>query len=171
MQTAPAVQGNEMVSVIFLGCIAKGTSVKLGKLGVINREGIVYEYPKKEFARCINTTIDQLITERKLIIVDGLTDAEREQYNAVYGEDELLTAETYRKLLTYDVDKLAAIFTKLCTEHRQMVAKMFYSAYTDSNDSRVTLDKCRRLNEICKDKGEDSLFSNLIQFMGGKLAE
>ena len=169
--TQNVIQADEPVSLLFLGCIAKGTSIRLGKLGAITREGVVYEFPKKEFTQNFNSTIEDLIRERKLIIVDGLTDAEREQYDALYKEDEILTYPAYRNLLDYDVQKLTDIFEKLCPQHREIVSKMFYTAFAENGDNRVTLEKCRALNEICKSDNENNLFSNLIKFMGSNLTD
>ena len=169
----PAVQiiPQESVKVMFLGGIAKGTSVRIGKLGNINRDGGILEIPKRDFLQGITETVDELLAERKLIVLEGLSDEERERYGVLYDEKELLTQKTFTKLLDYGEDEICGIFSNLCEQHKSLVAKMFMTAWSERNDSRVTIPKCRALNKISKLTDKEGLFTHILQDMGNKISE
>lgn len=159
----------ETISLVYIGCVSEGTQIKLGKLTPISNAGVVYDYDKNEFKKHCNSVIEQLMRDRKLIVVSGMTEAEREQYGVDYKESEILTQQNFRKILDLDTDKLVAMYEKLCPEHKKLIAKIFYSAA--ESDNRVTLEKCRRLNELSKAVDQNGLFTNLIKNIGGNLAD
>lgn len=153
----------EKVTLLFIGGIAKGTSVTLGKLGKINKDGGTIDISKKEFLQGINETIDILLAKRKLIVLDGLDAEERERYGVEYKEGELLTAKQFHKLLDYADDVICDIYDKLCDQHQETVARVFVSAYTESKDPRVSTDKLKKLNKISKKKHPEGVFTELLK--------
>lgn len=153
----------EKVTLLFIGGIAKGTSVTLGKLGKINKDGGTIDISKKEFLQGINETIDILLAKRKLIVLDGLDAEERERYGVDYKEGELLTAKQFHKLLDYADDVICDIYDKLCDQHQETVARVFISSYTESKDPRVSTDKLKKLNKISKKKHPEGVFTELLK--------
>lgn len=162
---------DENVTVMFLGGIARGTSVNLGSFGKINRDGGILEIPKKAFLSGISETFDNLLQERKLIIIDGLNQDERERYGVLYKEKELLDLNSFQHLLDFDIPQICEIFSNLCEEHKKLVCKLFTTARAENNDNRVTLEKMKALNKISKGTDKNGLFSHIIEDMGMELAK
>lgn len=168
------VAPEERVTLVFIGGIASGTSVNLGNLGKINRDGGVIEVPKKDFLAGVSVAVDSLLAERKLIVLDGLDEAERERYGVLYKENEVLTVNAYHKLFDYDIATLSEIFSKLCNEQKKIVAKVFYTAFSEPenpNHGKITIEKCRALNEISKQTVGEGLFSYILDDMGRELSK
>ena len=153
-KNAPAKEApsDGMVTLLFIGGIAQGTVVALDGLGKIPRDGNILTVPKKEFFMNLGATTDRLLHKRKLIVVDGLTDDERERYGVLYKEGELLSAEMYQKLLTFPAEKLGAIYKGLCKEHREIVRRVFNSAYLEGNGN-VNIAKLKAMIRIDRENG------------------
>ena len=161
----------EYVTLLYIGAIADGTVVSLGKLGQINKAGSTRDIPKKEFLQGMTFAIEKMLESRALIVVNGLTAEERERYGLDYQEGELLTQDAFYKLLNYSDSEITAIFRKLCEEHRRVVAKMFLSAYFEKGDNRITAEKVKSLNEISKENDKDGMFKPILEDMGDRFAE
>ena len=141
-----------LVTLLFIGGIAPGTVVALEGLGKIPRDGNILTVPKKDFFMNLGASTDRLLQKRKLIVVDGLTDDERERYGVLYKEGELLSADMYQKLLTFPADKLGAIYKGLCKEHREIVRRVFNTAYLDGNGN-VNIAKLKAMIRIDRENG------------------
>ena len=146
----PASDG--VVTLLFVGGIAPGTVVALEGLGKIPRDGNFLTVPKKDFFTNLSASTDRLLQKRKLIVVDGLTDDERERYGVLYKEGELLSADMYQKLLTFPADKLSAIYKGLCKEHREIVRRVFNTAYLDKSGN-VSIAKLKAMIRIDRENG------------------
>jgi succinate dehydrogenase flavin-adding protein (antitoxin of CptAB toxin-antitoxin module) len=112
-----------------------------------------------------------MLENRSLIVVNGLTQEERERYGLDYQEGETLTQEAFYKLLNYSDSDICSIFRKLCEEHRRVVAKLFLSAYFEKRDNRITAEKVKSLNEISKENDKDGMFKPILEDMGDRFAE
>lgn len=175
-QVIMQVKSDETVTLLFLGAIADGTVVDLGKLGQINRAGGTIDVPKTEFFQNLNYTVERLLQKRKLIVVNGLTDNERERFGVAYKEGELLTQKTYYKILDLDIATLKAMYAKLCDEHKRIVATMFITAY-EKGDLRVNTDKVKALNKLSRkvtnpftgEPEKDGLFTPILEDMGKQM--
>lgn len=156
----------EKVTLLFIGGISNGTTVNLGTIGKINKDGGTIEVPKRDFIQGMNPTVDLLLKNRKLIVVNGLNEEERERYELIYGEDEVLSANAFRKLLSYDTKTICDIFEKLCVEHKRIVVRVFLNAYMNNRDQRVSSEKVKALNKISKSVEERGMFIYLLELMG-----
>lgn len=165
------VKEDDTVTLLFIGAIAKDTVVSLGKIGQINRGGGTLDVPKKEFLQNINGAVERMLLNRKLIVVNGLTDEERERYGVKYTEGELLTQHTYYKLLDIDGDRLTALFAALCDSHKVTVAKMYANAYFELHDNRVNRDNVLALAKLAKGTAADGMFNAIIDDYAAKLGE
>lgn len=171
-QTIVQVSKEEYVTVLLITAVADDTSVSVGEIGKINRAGNTLDIEKKTFLQCMgNPVVDTLLRKRKLIVVNGLTDEERERFGLLYEEGELLTQKAYFKLLDFTREEIVSIFEKLCEEHKRVVAKMYMTAYFDKNDNRVNLETVRDLNRLSKSVEKDGLFKTIIDDIGAKLSD
>lgn len=161
------VKQDDMVTLLFLGAIAQGTVVTLGTLGQINRAGGTIDVPKSAFFQGLTYTVEQMLQNRKLIVVNGLTDEERERFGVKYRDGELLSANNFYRLLDLDVATLKDIYPKLCEEHQRMIATMFITAY-EKDDVRVNMEKVKALNKISKKLDKDGLFTPIVQSLNDK---
>ena len=173
-QTIVQVSQEDYVTVLYIGAIAEGTTVSLGDLGQINRAGSTLDIPKKEFLKGMGIpVVDLLLKKRKIIVVNGLTDAERERFGLVYKEGELLSQEAYYKLMDYGKEEIVRIYKALCDEHKVIVAKMYLTAYFEKSDNRVNLETVQELNRISKSipNAKDGLFKTIIDDIGSRLSD
>lgn len=163
---------DEYVTVLFVGAIARGTTVALGKLGQITQSGGTLDIPKRDFLANLGLpTVDALLRKRQLIVIGGLTQEEMERFGLNYKESELLSQRVYFKIFDYPTKELCEIYKKLCPEHKKIVAKMFLSKYFDEHDARVTPDTVKALNKISREVYPDGLFSPIISDMAQKFED
>lgn len=113
-----------------------------------------------------------LLRERKLIVIDGLTDEERVMHGLDYKPGEYLDEKMFRNLFDH-MDELPEIFKKLCPSVRAIVAARLQNGY-DANDPRImgNRDIIVKLNKISKkdyadapdgDPRKDGLLSNIVR--------
>lgn len=137
-----------------------------GPIGYIN-------VPKDEWlGEFRDNLVQTLLRERKLIVLDGLTDEERVMHGLDYKPGEVLDEKMFRNLLDH-MDELPEIFKKLCPTVRAVVAARLQTAY-DAGDSRIlnNRDIIVKLNKISKkdfanaaqnDPRKDGLLSNIVR--------
>lgn len=176
IQSAPApviqVAKEDYVTVLFIGAMARGTTVALGRLGQINRAGGTLDIPKKDFLQGLGIpVVDALLAKRQLIVIDGLTDEERERFNLQYTEGELLSQRAFHKLFDFKKEEICEIFDKLCEEHKRIVAKMFLTEYFENDSNKIDTATVRALNKLSKSVYKDGLFTPILEKMGEKLVE
>lgn len=164
---------DEYVTLCYMGAIAKGTTVVLGsKLGQINRANTPRLFPKKDFIESLGQlTLDHLLQERSLVVLDGLTENERLRYGLLYKENEILSNRMFDRLLDLDVLTLKGIYTNLCESHKRTAAKIFLEAYFTNQDARVTMEKTKALNDISKTVEKDGLFTPVLEDMGARMIQ
>lgn len=171
-QTVVQVAQDEYVTILYIGAIAQGTVVALPKWGQITYAGGMLDISKKDFLQGIGIQVNNaLLKNRKILVISGLTDAERKRFGLEYKEGEYLTAEALASILGYEKDQVCEIFTKLCDEHKRTVAKIYLSAYFDNGDNRIDRETIKALNKISKTIEKDGLFTPILEDMGRKDAE
>lgn len=109
--------------------------------------------------------VQMLLAERKLIVLDGLTDEERVAYGVDYKDGEFLTERQFRNMLT-NTDALLEAYPKLCDGYKQMVATQITTAF-ENKDPRVTRKLVAALNKLSKKDGQDSRgdFAHVLEAM------
>lgn len=109
--------------------------------------------------------VQLLLAERKLIVLDGLTDEERVAYGVDYKDGEFLTERQFRNMLT-NTDALLEAYPKLCDGYKQMVATQITTAF-ENKDPRVTRKLVAALNKLSKKDGQDSRgdFAHVLEAM------
>lgn len=162
----------ETVNLLYLGVFAPGTTVSLGKIGSITKPGNTLSVAKDVFLQAMGTPlIDALLRQRELLVIDGLSDEERERFNLVYKEGEVLTQKEFYKILDFSKSEIIAIFKKLCIYHKNLVAQLYKDAYFEKQDSRINIETVKELNKISKGVDSEGLFTIILKDYGEKFAE
>lgn len=144
----------ETVELTYIAAVSPNNVLSLGDYGVLNGVGGFIEVPRKEFGgKFLTPEVRGLLNARRLIVLNGLTEDERKRYSVDYKEGELLDMQMFDRLLDMPLDRLKEIFTKLCPEHRQVVATRFISAY-QKGDNRISREKVEPLNDLSKVPGK-----------------
>lgn len=150
--------------------VADDNIVFLGEGGrygrIVGKTGEVF-VPKNELTNMLDEFTRGFMDRRWLIVVDGLTDEEREAYNVKYSEGETLDKKQFAKI-TEMGDKLLDIYPKLCREHQIMVAKRFVEAY-ETGKKKLSRDLIVNLNNLSKKAGsKKGDFVTIIEAMNSK---
>ena len=162
---------DENVSLLYMGNVASDSVVHLNDtLGDIQgRAGMRY-IPKRTFLENLTPSVTKRLKNRRLIVLDGFTDEERERYGVKYTDGELLSPDIYQKLIGMSDDKIAEIFEKACAKHKEIITTMLIDAY-QANDRRVTQSLVERLNEISKATDPNGMFRAILKDMARGLSD
>lgn len=169
---APAPQSVTMVveekappiKILYIDSAIPNNEIKIGQGRSIFGSGKIFAVQREQFeGEFMTSTIIDLMAQKKLIVLSGLTDEERKLYNCYYGEGEVLTGEKmFDFFFDLDTDEAAEKFEALCPEHRQFVATRFIDAW-EKGDNRITRDKMEALNKISKENDPDGLFTPIVK--------
>lgn len=134
------------VNVINFGVNGKFGSItgKTGKLS-ITKEAFVGEFRDE--------LVQNLLASRELIVIDGLTDDEREMYGVNYRKGEFMDEKVFAKMVDMGND-LLDIYPDLNQTYKDMVAKRFAEEY-EKNPKRIARDLVVKLNDISKKSMKD----------------
>ncbi len=120
-----------------------------GKFGIITGKSGTFKVPRDAFfGEFRDSVVQALLASRDLVVLDGLTDEERELYGVKYTDGEVLEPQAFHKLLDMG-DELCDVFPKLCMNYKEMVARRFADAF-ERGDRRVTRDLVLKLNALSK---------------------
>lgn len=173
-QPQPVMQVNyqkeEMVTLLYMGAVAEGSMVTLWEGFEIQGRGGTRDIPKKEFLQHLSQGVIKRLKDRRLIVVDGLSDDERERYDVKYTDNELASVDIYYKLLSYDEDKIINIFKNVCDSHKTIIASLFKTAYM-AHDNRINQPLIERLNKASKAVDANGMFSDILKDMARGLSE
>lgn len=171
--TVLQVVPDENVTLMFFGVIAPGTVVDLKKMGQFNRPGVALKVKKSEFFQNNTLLISTLLQERKIVVLDGLTDEERERYQLKYEDGEILTQKEFFDILKYSCMDLLKIFEKLCPSHRAIVVDLYAEDLFEQKGSHTTAEKVKGMKKLSR-KGSPELLPLLemmLEFLGKKSME
>ena len=159
------------VKILYIDSVIPNNQIPIGNNRYITGSGRVFSVPMEQFeGEFMSPLVMKLIDRRKFIVIDGLTDEQREQYNCLYGEGEVIRNEgIFDALFSMDTDKAAEIFAELCEEHKRLVATRFISAYFEKHDNRITRDKVEKLNAISKSVDAEGLFTPIVKDINDKV--
>lgn len=159
------------VTLLYMGCVADGAKVYLGNaIGEINGRGGMLTVPKRLFLQNLNDVVLRRLRDRRLVVIDGLTDNERERYGLNYSDGELVSQDIYYKLFTLDDMTVCDIFDKVCYRHKQLIATLYYDEYLNGG-KRVTQPLIQRLNELSKKVEKEGMFRSMLKDMALDLQE
>lgn len=166
-----AAQKEEMVTLLYMGAVAEGSVVHLGdKLGDIMGRGGTRTISKTVFFENMGTPVINRLKDRRLIVVDGLTDEERDRYGVNYTDGELVGKEIYYKLLDMDADTVVSIFRKACYRHKELIAALYADAY-NAHDNRVNQTLIEKLQKASKSVEKNGMFTAILKDMARALGD
>ncbi len=159
---------DEMVTVLYLDECSPRSTLEIPGYGTMRPYGYL-EVPKREFGnKFMSALVRKLIDKRILIVMSGLTQAERERWNCDYKEGEVLDEYTFDKLLDFDTPKLAAIFEKLCPEHQKFVACRMITA-KENKDNRISVEKAKKINKISKKTDPNGMLKPILEAFSAEI--
>lgn len=121
-----------------------------GRLGNVTGKRGEFYVPKSEFTSMMDEQCRYYMDKRWLIVLDGLTEDEREAYGVNYKEGEYLDREAFRKIIEMG-DAILDIYPNLCQGSKMMVAQRYLEAF-QNHSPFVKRETVIKLNEMSKDK-------------------
>ena len=159
------------VKILYIDSVIPNNQIPIGNNRYITGSGRIFSVPMEQFeGEFMSPLVMKLIDNRKFIVIDGLTDEQREQYNCFYKEGEVIRNEgIFDALFDMNTDKAASIYTALCPEHKHLVATRFITAYFERHDNRITRDTVEKLNAISKSVDAEGLFTPIVKDINDKV--
>lgn len=162
---------DELVSLLYMGACVEGSTVKLWEpAGIIQGRGGMLDVPKTEFLQNMNPNVLKRLKDRRLVVINGLSDNERERYGLAYTDGELISRDVYYKLLDYSENKVVEIFKKACYRHKQLIASLYMDAY-NARDNRINQPLIQKLNKASKAVEPKGMFTAILKDMAKSLAD
>ena len=153
IQVAP---DTEKVHFLWQAPVADDNVVLFGEGGMYGRitgKTGSFFVPKSELSRILDSMTRLFLQERWLIVVDGLTEEEREALGVNYKEGEVLDKRAFAKMVDLG-DEILDIFPRLCDSHKEMVGQRFYEAWVAGNKN-VTRERVVELLKMSKAEGKE----------------
>lgn len=159
------------VRILYLDSVIANNQIPIGNGRYITGSGRVFSVPMEQFeGEFMSPLVMKLIDSRKFIVLSGLTDEQRYQYNCHYEDGEILQSEgIFDSLLDMPDEQAVGIFAQLCDEHKRLVATRFVDAYFERHDNRVTRSKAEELNKVSKEIDPDGLFTPIVKDINEKV--
>lgn len=159
------------VNVVRFGANGKFGSItgKTGKLSV-KKEDFLGEFRDE--------TVQRLLAERNLIVLDGLTDEERAIYGLSYKDGEVMDEKTFSHIVEMG-DELLHIYDDLHITYREAIARRFAEVF-EKRPEKIRRDLIVKLNDKSKkdyahlpdgDIRKKGAFFAIIEAMNKKDAE
>ena len=123
-----------------------------GMYGSITGKSGTFSVPKNELSRILDDKNRRYMAKRWLIVVDGLTDEERESLGVLYREGEVLDRKAFQKMVDIPTEEICDVYRKLCLPHKEMVGRRYYESWQARNPN-VTREKVIALRNITRDMG------------------
>ena len=158
-------QKSPPVKILYIDSCIPNNQIPIGNGRYITGSGRIFAVPMEQFeGEFMSPLVMELIDKRKFIVLSGLTDEQRYQYNCYYTEGEVVKSEgMFDMLFDMSAEQAVGIFSALCPEHQQLVSTRFATAYFEKHDNRVTRDKVEALNKASKKYDADGLFTPIVK--------
>ena len=128
---------------------------------IVGKTGSFY-VPKNELSRILSADVRSYLDMRWLIVLNGLTDEEREAMGVDYAKGELLDKKMFRTMIDSG-EKLLEIYPELCKQHKDIVAKTYYETWLN-DPKRIERDIVVKLYKIDK----NAAFQKIIEGMNAQ---
>ena len=157
----------QKVQFLWMAEVADDNTVQFGDGGmygsIVGKTGSFY-VPKNDLSRILTSMNRKFLEDRWLIVVNGLTDEERETLGVDYKEGEVLDRKAFAKMVELG-DKLLELDPALCEGHKQMVAQRYADAFA-AGSPYVTRERAVKLNDLSRREGhERGDFIHIIEEM------
>ena len=125
-----------------------------GKFGSITGKTGRLAIPKDSFVgEFRDELVQNLLASRELIVIDGLTDEEREMYGVNYRKGEFMDEKVFAKMVDMG-DAILDIYPELNQTYKDMVAKRFAEEY-ERNPKKIARGLVVKLNDLSKESVKD----------------
>lgn len=125
-----------------------------GKFGSITGKTGLLTIPKEAFLGEFRDHLAQkLLASRELLVIDGLTDEEREMYGVSYKKGEYMDEKAFAKMVEMG-DEILDIYPDLNPTYKAMVAKRFAEEY-ERHPKKIARDLVVKLNAMSKKDAKD----------------
>lgn len=125
-----------------------------GKFGAITGKTGILTIPKEAFLGEFRDNLAQkLLASRELLVIDGLTDEEREMYGVSYKKGEYMDEKAFAKMVDMGNDILE-IYPDLNPTYKAMVAKRFAEEY-EKHPKKISRSLVVKLNAMSKKETKD----------------
>ena len=142
-----------------------------GMYGSITGKTGTFSVPKNEMSRILDDRTRRFIQKRWLIVLDGLTDDEREAMGVAYTDGEIMDKKVFTRMVDLSKDEICEVYEKLCESHKEMVGRRYYEAWQAMNPA-VTREKVIALRNITRDMGLGiKAFQTILQEMNASEEE
>lgn len=174
MQAVYVTPNEKMVQCIYIDSVIANNEIVIGNGRKISGSGRVFSVPLSEFeSTFITPLIAKLIKDRRIIVLDGLTDEQRSLYGCDYAENEVIRREgMFDFFFKKDISEAAEIFGNLCAEHQELVAARFMDAYlNDGSPLKRYVSRARvvALNNISKEKhNREGIFKPMLEALNAE---
>lgn len=157
----------QKVQFLWMAEVADDNTVQFGDGGmygsIVGKTGSFY-VPKNDLSRILTSMNRKFLEDRWLIVVNGLTDEERETLGVDYKEGEVLDRKAFAKMVELG-DELLELYPALCEGHKQMVAQRYADAFA-AGSPYVTRERAVKLNDLSRREGhERGDFIHIIEEM------
>lgn len=120
-----------------------------GKFGSITGKSGKFSVKKEDFlGEFRDETVQRLLANREMLVLDGLTDEEREMYGLTYREGEVMDEKTFAHITDMG-DEILHIYDDLCITYREAIARRFAEEY-GKNPQKIDRDLIVKLNDKSK---------------------
>jgi hypothetical protein len=159
------------VKILYIDSCIPNNQIPIAPGRYITGSGRIFAVALEQFeGEFMTPLVMKLIDNRKFIVLSGLSDEQRHQYNCYYDEGEVVRDEgLFDHLFSIPAEQAAGIFSALCPEHQRMVATRFISAYFERHDNRITRDKVEALNKASKATDPEGLFTPIVKDINDKV--
>ena len=118
-----------------------------GRYGTIKGKRGEFFMRKTDFSTIMDERMRFYLANRWLIVLDGLTQEEREAYEVDYKDGEYLDKKAFAKMIEIGADILN-IYPNLCEGNKKMVSQRYADAF--NNGQHIDRAVVEKLNEMSK---------------------
>lgn len=118
-----------------------------GRYGTIKGKRGEFFMRKTDFSTIMDERMRFYLANRWLIVLDGLTQEEREAYEVDYKDGEYLDKKAFAKMIEIGADILN-IYPNLCEGNKKMVSQRYADAF--NNGMHIDRAVVEKLNEMSK---------------------
>lgn len=118
-----------------------------GRYGIVKGKRGEFYMPKTDFSTIMDERVRFYLDNRWLIVLDGLSEEEREAYCVDYKDGEYLDRKAFTKLIEIGADILD-IYPNLCEGNKRMVSQRYADAF--NNGQYIDRAVVEKLNQMSK---------------------
>lgn len=118
-----------------------------GRYGIVKGKRGEFYMPKTDFSTIMDERVRFYLDNRWLIVLDGLSEEEREAYGVDYKDGEYLDRKAFTKLIEIGAEILD-IYPNLCEGNKRMVSQRYADAF--NNGQYIDRAVVEQLNQMSK---------------------